>query len=82
MAWLQRIKEGLSAVLPGEVVLVGLGLACYFLTCLIARKPLTWPWALAPRHPRVSKQVHIPSSYTCYILHVLDMMMDMLQCIA
>ncbi len=45
-SWLQTIKG--SIPIPGPAVLVLAGLACYLLTCFVARRPLTWAWALVP----------------------------------
>ena len=47
---LDRLKHFvLTAVgLSPEALLVLLGLVCYLATCLIARQPLTWAWALVP----------------------------------
>lgn len=45
---MQRLKEGLTAILPGELILILLGLGCYLATCLVLRRPLTWAWALVP----------------------------------
>ena len=47
---LDRLKHFiLSTVgLAPEALLVLLGLVCYLATCLIARQPLTWAWALVP----------------------------------
>jgi hypothetical protein len=45
-SWLQTIKSVIPIPGPGVLVLVGLG--CYFVTCLVARRPLTWAWALVP----------------------------------
>ncbi len=45
-SWLQTIKG--SIPIPGPAVLVLAGLGCYLVTCFVARRPLTWAWALAP----------------------------------
>ena len=34
--------------LSPDTMLVFLGLGCFLITCLIARQPLTWAWALLP----------------------------------
>lgn len=45
-----RIKDAIAAALPlpAEVSLALAGLVCYLGTCATLRRPLTWPWALAP----------------------------------
>ena len=47
---LQQLKLFILSVvgISPETLLVLLGLGCYLATCLIARQPLTWIWALAP----------------------------------
>ena len=45
-SWLQTIKDNIP--IPGPAVLVLAGLGCYLVTCFVARRPLTWAWALAP----------------------------------
>jgi hypothetical protein len=45
-SWLQAVKD--SIPIPGPLALVLMGLGCYLVTCLIARRPLTWRWALVP----------------------------------
>jgi len=50
LSLLQRAKQLLQSVLPlsGEAILIFLGLACYLLSCLVLRRPLSWAWALVP----------------------------------
>jgi hypothetical protein len=43
---LQAIKDLIPLPAPSVFVLAGLG--CYFATCFVARRPLTWAWALLP----------------------------------
>ena len=47
---LQRLKVYVLSVLnvSPDLLLAFLGLVCFLVTCLIARRPLTWIWALAP----------------------------------
>ena len=47
---LQKLKTFLltSVGVPPQTLLVLFGLGCYLATCLVLRRPLTWPWALVP----------------------------------
>ena len=47
---LQRLKSYLLSTLDlsPDLLLALLGLVCFLATCLIARRPLSWAWALAP----------------------------------
>jgi hypothetical protein len=49
-SWLARAKQTLISLspFPAEVWFVLAGLGCYLATCAIARRPLTWVWALVP----------------------------------
>ncbi len=47
---LERLKDIVRSVLgvSPDAIFVFLGLGCFLATCLIARRPLTWAWALVP----------------------------------
>ena len=47
---LERLKNFVQTELgiPTDVVFVAAGLALFVATCLVFRKPLSWPWALLP----------------------------------
>jgi hypothetical protein len=44
---LKNITRSVTGVSP-DAIFVFLGLGCFLTTCLIARRPLTWAWALIP----------------------------------
>lgn len=45
-SWLKTVKDAIP--IPGPLVLIFAGLGCYFLTCFVTQRPLTWGWALLP----------------------------------
>jgi hypothetical protein len=47
---LDRFKDFLRSDLglPPDGILFGAGLACFLVTCMVLRRPLSWPWALIP----------------------------------
>lgn len=47
---MDRLKQLLLDHLPlsADALLLLLGLLCYLGSCLVFRRPLTWPWALLP----------------------------------
>lgn len=47
---LPQLKDFLRAQLGvyPDVIIVVAGLACFLITCLVARRPLAWAWALVP----------------------------------
>ena len=47
---LQRLKSYVLSTLDvsPDLLLAFLGLICFLATCLVARRPLSWVWALAP----------------------------------